>query len=248
MVNNTLFESLPGLIASIGRQRFYPQIIRSLNAIESIANTRVVSYPKAKRPVFLGLDTLNEVDQIYCESAYLLDPVYEVICRRTPDDWLTLDSLISNNFESSTYYHRFYRRLGWKNETNIVVDTHSNNTICIVYTTDNRSPQLVRRVLTPYLQSLKSAIQTHERLYHPEPIVNAPSCTEAQEDYENPLEMYGLTKREKQIVTLILEGLPSQAIADRCFVSEGTIKNHRKNIYRKLCIRSQGELFRKFMH
>ncbi|WP_428981198.1 LuxR C-terminal-related transcriptional regulator [Marinomonas rhodophyticola] len=30
-------------------------------------------------------------------------------------------------------------------------------------------------------------------------------------------------------------------------VSEGTIKNHRKNIYRKLKIKSQAELFCKFL-
>ncbi|WP_424020157.1 helix-turn-helix transcriptional regulator [Marinomonas arenicola] len=36
-------------------------------------------------------------------------------------------------------------------------------------------------------------------------------------------------------------------MAALCFVSEGTIKNHRKSIYRKLGVKSQGDLFKRFI-
>ncbi|RTF06923.1 response regulator transcription factor, partial [Serratia marcescens] len=54
---------------------------------------------------------------------------------------------------------------------------------------------------------------------------------------------YLLTPREREIVDLILAGCSSQQIADRLFISLGTVKNHRKNIYGKLNIGSQAELF-----
>lgn len=54
---------------------------------------------------------------------------------------------------------------------------------------------------------------------------------------------YLLTPREREIVDLILDGCGSQQIADRLFISLGTVKNHRKNIYSKLAIGSQAELF-----
>ncbi|MGB3468714.1 MAG: helix-turn-helix transcriptional regulator [Cyclobacteriaceae bacterium] len=43
-----------------------------------------------------------------------------------------------------------------------------------------------------------------------------------------------LTHREKEILHLISEGYNSTEIADKLFVSQHTVSQHRKNIYRKL--------------
>lgn len=58
---------------------------------------------------------------------------------------------------------------------------------------------------------------------------------------------FGLTPRECEVVELILEGKGSPQIAESLFISLGTVKNHRKNIYQKLDIRSQAELFNLLM-
>lgn len=52
-----------------------------------------------------------------------------------------------------------------------------------------------------------------------------------------------LTHRERQIVSLILEGYPSAVIAKRLRISPGTVKNHRRRLYYKLDITSERELF-----
>jgi two-component system nitrate/nitrite response regulator NarL len=44
----------------------------------------------------------------------------------------------------------------------------------------------------------------------------------------------GLTRREAEIMELIVAGLPNRAIADRLFISEKTVKNHIHNIYKRL--------------
>ena len=56
-----------------------------------------------------------------------------------------------------------------------------------------------------------------------------------------------LSERERQIVTLVLQGHSSESIARRLDISPGTVKIHRKNIYRKLGISTQGELFAAFL-
>lgn len=43
-----------------------------------------------------------------------------------------------------------------------------------------------------------------------------------------------LTKREKEILKLIVEGLSTKQIADKLFLGEETIKSHRKNLMSKL--------------
>lgn len=55
-------------------------------------------------------------------------------------------------------------------------------------------------------------------------------------------ERYKLGKREIQIVKMICEGISSQEIADRLYISEHTVKSHRKNIFRKTNVHSTAEL------
>lgn len=52
-----------------------------------------------------------------------------------------------------------------------------------------------------------------------------------------------LTEREKEIVTLLLQGKTYKVIAGELFVSENTVKTHIKNIYTKLGVQSRTELF-----
>ena len=51
-----------------------------------------------------------------------------------------------------------------------------------------------------------------------------------------------LTGREKEICTLMVEGLTNRQIADRLYISEGTVKNYISNIYDKTGIHDRVKL------
>lgn len=51
-----------------------------------------------------------------------------------------------------------------------------------------------------------------------------------------------LTKRERDVVNLIVKGNTNETIAKKLFLSFQTVQSHRKNIYRKLDIHSATEL------
>ena len=53
-----------------------------------------------------------------------------------------------------------------------------------------------------------------------------------------------LTKKEKEIVKLILEGLESKEISAKLNISFNTVSTHRKNILRKLGARNVGEMIK----
>jgi len=61
---------------------------------------------------------------------------------------------------------------------------------------------------------------------------------------EEDNEEYTLTKREIQIVQLISNGLSNKEIGEKCFISETTVKTHRKNIMLKLNLKNTAELVR----
>lgn len=52
---------------------------------------------------------------------------------------------------------------------------------------------------------------------------------------------YGLSDREKEVLGLLVKGLPLKTIADQLFVSRETVKSHVKNIYSKLHVSCAAE-------
>lgn len=55
---------------------------------------------------------------------------------------------------------------------------------------------------------------------------------------------HDLTPREKQILTLVAEGLSNKEIAERLVISKYTVKNHLKNIMQKLHLKNRVQLTR----
>jgi len=45
---------------------------------------------------------------------------------------------------------------------------------------------------------------------------------------------FSLTPREREVLTLMAQGMSNGEIASALFISEHTVKNHVSNIYRKL--------------
>jgi len=55
-----------------------------------------------------------------------------------------------------------------------------------------------------------------------------------------------LTERESEVVAEVLKGQTNAECAEALFICEQTIKFHLTNVYRKLKIRSRGELILKY--
>ena len=66
--------------------------------------------------------------------------------------------------------------------------------------------------------------------------------TDGGEAMGEALAACGLTAREIEIALLLSEGLSSQSIADRLFLSAATVRTHASHIYAKVGVASQSEL------
>jgi DNA-binding CsgD family transcriptional regulator len=53
---------------------------------------------------------------------------------------------------------------------------------------------------------------------------------------------YKISKREREVIQLILEGKSNKQIQERLFISPHTVKNHIYNLYQKIGIKSRSEL------
>lgn len=67
----------------------------------------------------------------------------------------------------------------------------------------------------------------------------------SSQDIADKLNYFELSKREKEVINLISNGLSNDEIADKIFVSKNTIKTHIKNIYTKLDVKNRIQAIKK---
>ncbi|MFV2032033.1 MAG: LuxR C-terminal-related transcriptional regulator, partial [Gammaproteobacteria bacterium] len=80
--------------------------------------------------------------------------------------------------------------------------------------------------------------------------LSQPTAASAEQRLAFALERFGeeaLTPRERDVAVCILKGHSSKSTARIIEVSPETVKIHRKNIYRKLNVSSQSDLFVHFV-
>ncbi len=72
----------------------------------------------------------------------------------------------------------------------------------------------------------------------------APSLVDVIKSGQRPRGNGALTRREKEIVSLLAGGLPPKAIAEKLSISKRTVDVHKSNVFKKLKINSITELLR----
>jgi DNA-binding NarL/FixJ family response regulator len=65
---------------------------------------------------------------------------------------------------------------------------------------------------------------------------------EASKNNPEVAKVAALTGREREVISLIGEGLRNKQIADRLFISEGTVRNHLTTVFSKLEVSDRFEL------
>ncbi|MBE0678460.1 MAG: LuxR family transcriptional regulator [Bacteroidales bacterium] len=65
------------------------------------------------------------------------------------------------------------------------------------------------------------------------------------ERIQSLMDQFSFTRREAEIMNLILEGMTNEEIAEKVFVSQNTVKFHIKNIYLKLDVKNRVQALRK---
>ncbi|HEY9850369.1 MAG TPA: response regulator transcription factor [Leptolyngbyaceae cyanobacterium] len=93
-------------------------------------------------------------------------------------------------------------------------------------------PAIARIVLQQTRQTT-----THAPSSTPEPSISSKTVaiTATEPEYSQMLEAYPLTDRELEVLQLIVEGYSNAAIADKLYITVGTVKTHVRNILNKLC-------------
>lgn len=189
---------------------------------------------------------------LYQAGPYLLDPFHHAAVKRKEGFW-RMRELAPDRFYTSEYFRSYYSQTKLAEEVGFFVPLGDKDALVL---------SLMRlRASGPFgtadarlLRDMAPAVISLCRLRWPSlPAVRfthgkAKAAGQHGDDFERAdiWKSLSLTQREKQVVDLVLQGHSTESVARAMRVAPGTVKVHRRNIYRKLSIKSQAGLFAHF--
>lgn len=255
------YDHAVALVAQIGKPAFCSMLETALAQVAPFDLSVAFAYPGEARPVLLhnGLKGVSppRIMENYLSGTYLLDAVYSACRRATPAGLYRLSALAPDDFFSADYYRSpdvhpcISMGSGSLDEEIVFIQPMSGNlSIALSLLRQNGSgaftdAELAR--LSSTAAMVGALMSQHWGPLAPEVPTTPSAPVDAMEEAFRSFAIHTLTLREQTIVSLVLRGNSSRAIADQLDIAEGTVKIHRKHIHAKLGISSQTELFAMFV-
>jgi DNA-binding CsgD family transcriptional regulator len=254
------FEALGGLLSLAGSQQFPDILAETIGRLAPFDYTVTFAYNGPSKPVCLHHTFAPKRFDIHVSEyeigPYLLDPFYKAAANGRCSGVHKLAELAPDQFYKSEYYKSYYVQTGPVDEVAFFTPGKDG---WIIATSLMRAPNRPSfsshdlrnlRIVEPLIRRIaETHWRTDERLKtaaHVEDVKDVMRRT-----VQDAMELRGirpLTPRELQVVGLVLEGHSSESIANLLGISAGTVRIHRKNIYAKMRISSQRELFAIFIN
>lgn len=250
-----MHQALARVIDHLGGPRFWRNLILLLNEVMPFDNALAVLIGSDGVPRVLeefdtgGTDAPSPVP-LYLNGLYLLDPFLQAVHDGLADGLYRLEEVAPDLFRQSEYFLSYFRDAVGEDELQLIVrlaPTHDVVSLSLGAKTRFDVEALGRlAVCAPWLIA---TIRQHQARLATEPATRADSG-DLSARVERALAGFGaelLSEREMSIARLVLRGNSSKAIAERLAISPETVKVHRRNLYNKLGISTQPELFSLFL-
>ncbi|MBN9073146.1 MAG: helix-turn-helix transcriptional regulator [Rhizobiales bacterium] len=234
-------------IDSVGSLRFCPALAAWLHCIVPFDHTVVFGYHGASKPIELYDDFPPDRRKIfvndYVVGPYLLDPFYKGAMLPVEQGLYRLGDLAPDRFYQGEYFRTYYKRTEIAEEIGFFSAIGEGYQVVWSLMRKEKlfSAPAFRRLgqVAPVVVAL---IRKHwAKIANDRNLHDSPPAEIAGPGLER------LTRRELEIVSYILRGHSSEATGQDLGISAGTVRIHRRNIYAKLEISSQRELFSRFL-
>jgi DNA-binding CsgD family transcriptional regulator len=186
----------------------------------------------------------------YLAGPYLLDPLYQLAMRTNKPGICRFRDETPDRFRSSEYYRQYCERTHLRDEMDFLLDVSNDTTIVLVV---GRREKMFTVAELDRLKLIEATVRAAmhniwDRYFAGE------SKGERNDKLHQRLtrcfETFGesrLTSREREISQLLLRGFSTKAIAQELGIAPGTVMVHKRNLFVKLNITSQYELFSMFI-
>lgn len=258
-MTNSLNATIGEAIDALDKAEFPERLVAALRSQIDFDYSVLFAYCGDARPIVLFDDFPLAKRRVfvteYQEGPYLLDPFFLASKRPVTDGLHRLRELAPDRFYQSEYFRSYYVQTGLSEEIGYFAGLPGDvSAVISLMRADERAVFSARefRKLKDFEPIVLALVRNHwaslHRSFHDdEPKVANPGI---QQHIEHAFLTFGksvLTPRERSVVEYVLKGYSSEAIGNILEISSGTVRIHRKNIYSKLGINSQGALFSRFI-
>ena len=240
------------MISRLGEPNFAGALGEALRGTAAFDYCVVFGYSGDKRPLALHDDFPPDRHRIhvadYLEGPYILDPFFLASQDPGRRGLYRLSDIAPDRFYQGEYFKSYYGQTGLAEEIGYLVSASDNLTLVLsLMRREKRFSAVEFRHLAALWPVVDAAARQHwGKLKHP--LGDGQDGIEARiRDAFRSIGEGVLTPREREVVEFTLKGYSADAAGKALGISPGTIRIHRRNIYAKLRISSQGELFSAFL-
>jgi DNA-binding CsgD family transcriptional regulator len=255
-LTTALVTALAKMTDTIGSADWYDAVLNLLGTVCAVDSGGAMVYHREQRPRRI-LHRFNPLERALPEDAYLsgpyaLDPHYQLFVAGCPSGVHWLRDIAPDDFFHSEYYRVFYSQIGLSDSIELLWRISDDSALNIFIERSIRHSKFQDADMVAIhmvLPMIFASASKHHELTAAASRRDTDNLThrKVQSTIENFASSL-LTQRERQVLFYMISGYSSALTAQRLSTTEGTIKIHRKNIYRKLEIGSQAELFSLFIN
>lgn len=244
-------RTLPDLVLGIGTPDFAARLFAAAaGAVEHDAAALMMLHPAA--PPTVLIDRLKPAERAYLYGDYLsgvyaLSPFYQAAQGLKSPRVARIADIAPRGFAQSEYYRRYFSLIGVDDMIGLLIPAGGGDTAFLSFSRSTGRPRFSAasaKALAATLDILTAALTRHIQIAGPlarrQPVAAPPPP-------RRHAAASGLTRREAEVVNLILQGHSARAVGEVLKISGETVRVHRRNIYDKLGVSSQAELFRWFL-
>ncbi len=250
-LDSEVFVTLAKCVASIGE----PEFARNMsNLCMDLGNAEIVylcaffndASPRELYTSRTDEDYLNSM-RVYLASAYVLDPFYDLFYQGSDDGVFRLDDFAPDDFRKSEYFRTFYDSLHLKDESGMLINISDGAAVFFSFGNSAIRTLTSNGKLQALLPLISALARRNWNILTPD---QTDGSGRMKAHLQSSFRNFGrsiLSPRECEISQLIMKGHSTKSIARLFDNSPETIKVHRKRVYSKLGVGTQGELMWLFL-
>ncbi len=200
------------------------------------------NFPPGKRKIFVT---------DYQAGPYMLDPFFLAASRSMAPGLYRLRDMAPDRFYQGEYFRNYYVQTGLAEEIAYFVALPDHSTLTMSLMREEKVfSQKEFSALEAVFPFVSAAARRHWRGLDQTLAESGSSALGPQQRMTYDLGSFGegiLTPREREVAEFTLKGHSAESTGQILGIAAGTVRIHRRNIYAKLNINSQGELFSRFL-
>lgn len=237
-------------LEAIGTAEFPAHFVELCAGIVGADAAHLSAFFVNARPVEI-YSTRSEADELealalYLDVGFVLDPFHQLFLATSTDRVDSLADIAPDDFRRSEYYAKFFSALNLSDECGLMLPFGDDAALFLSMGVHGRRNMHLEGLQT-LLPAISALARRHWTMLTPERFDGTGRLAAQLEAAFYAFGTSTLSPREGEIARMILQGHSSKAIALAFDNSPETIKVHRKRIYSKLDVSSQGELLSLFL-